>query len=170
MKANLGDSSLHTLQPDDSNARGRGIFTVNFRLLSLSGAFAVPVRAVTLPVLWYRHLPFGSRARLPGKELAGLTEPTWRANTPMLTGRACGVYLVFCLEPLWAIHQEKACPHALQLCCCKNRLQHRCKPAITNRVKHFTPKAETVNLALPPVSGKVGKIITLHPCGFTGFY
>lgn len=112
MKANLGDSSLHTLQPDDSNARGRGIFTVNFRLLSLSGAFAVPVRAVTLPVLWYRHLPFGSRARLPGKELAGLTEPTWRPNTPMLTGRACGVYLVFCLEPLWAIHQEKACPHA----------------------------------------------------------
>lgn len=30
---------------------------------------------------------------------------------------------------------------------CKNRFQHRCKPAITNRVKDFTPKAETVNLA-----------------------
>lgn len=46
---------------------------------------------------------------------------------------------------------------------CKNRLQHRCKPAITNRVKDFTPKGETVNLALSLVSWKVEtKILYTH--------
>lgn len=42
--------------------------------------------------------------------------------------------------------------------------------AITDRVKYFTPRAQTVNLALSPGSWRAEKKITWHPCGFTGFY
>lgn len=44
-----------------------------------------------------------------------------------------------------------------QLCGCDKRSQHRCKPAITNRAKPFAPAAETVNLALSPISLKSWK-------------